>query len=189
MTQAWSGPRHYRIDAPVLTFDVFGAPIGQGNIRHLGKGRPAVHQNAKTLLPWREVITYRAVEAMFGHPCGWPLAKALPISVDLTFTMPKPAAAPKRRRTYPVTRPDIDHLERAVLDALTRAGVWVDDSQVVSVTKRKTYPDEHPQALRVPGVSVSVYVINAEAPSPDGSRELLSGDVNTALPVDTPVGW
>jgi Holliday junction resolvase RusA-like endonuclease len=182
----WPGPCHYRTGASVLAFDAIGPPVGQGAIRHLGKGRPAIHQNAKTLLPWRDVIGYRALAAMRGHPCGWPIAKVLPVAVDLTFTVPKPAVVAERRRTYPVTRPDIDHLERAVLDALTIAGVWVDDSQVVAVSKRKTYPAEHPRALRVPGLSVAVYVINADAP---GGCEAVELAAVRDQPVDNISGW
>jgi Holliday junction resolvase RusA-like endonuclease len=149
----------YRISAPLLEFDALGDPIGQGNIRHLGKGRPAIHQNAKLLLPWRDVVTYCAVEEMRRVGGVWPVAKPAPVGVDLTFTVPKPKSAPKTRRTYPVTRPDIDHLERAVLDALTRAGAWQDDSQVVEVVKRKVYPGEHPLALHTPGVRVRAWLI------------------------------
>jgi hypothetical protein len=47
---------------PWLTLNVLGDPVGQGNIRHLGAGRPAVHQNAKTLLPWRAQIQRDAEE-------------------------------------------------------------------------------------------------------------------------------
>jgi hypothetical protein len=49
---------------PVLSFIAHGNPIGQGNIRHLGAGRPAVHQNAKTLLPWRDTIRHAAIAAI-----------------------------------------------------------------------------------------------------------------------------
>jgi hypothetical protein len=39
-----------------LTVVVPGLPVPQGAIRSLGTGRPSVHANAKSLLPWREQI-------------------------------------------------------------------------------------------------------------------------------------
>jgi len=42
---------------------------------------------------------------------------------------------------YPSKPPDIDKLMRAVLDSLTDAMVWTDDSLVVSVLARKVWVD------------------------------------------------
>ncbi|TRC85834.1 RusA family crossover junction endodeoxyribonuclease [Mesorhizobium sp. WSM4310] len=36
-------------------------------------------------------------------------------------------------------RGDVDNLAMSVLDAMTSAGVWLDDSQVVELTCRKGY--------------------------------------------------
>lgn len=47
-----------------------------------------------------------------------------------------------RRLTQPSVRPDLDKLCRAVLDALTDAGIWHDDSQVCSLSAIKVYADE-----------------------------------------------
>ena len=59
----------------------------------------------------------------------------------------------ERLRRFVTKSPDLDKLERAVLDALT-AVVWVDDSQVAEVDKRKVYADDMP-----PGVNVTVAVL------------------------------
>lgn len=48
---------------------------------------------------------------------------------------------------HPAKKPDIDKLARAVLDALTASGVWLDDSQVVRLECTKVYSQE-------PGVHV-----------------------------------
>ena len=53
------------------------------------------------------------------------------------------------KREYPTVTPDIDKLERAVLDAMTIAGVWGDDSQVVSGTRGKRYADECAPGVRI----------------------------------------
>lgn len=155
---------HYRTNGPWLTLEVLGEPIGQGNIRHLGAGRPAVHQNAKTLKPWRGRVQDAAEEQIAAtiHKGRFPITTE-PVAIDATFTVRKPVAAPKRRQTWPVTRPDVDHLFRAIGDALTAAGVWRDDSQIVELTARKVYPGEHPQALHVPGVVIAVYTVREAA--------------------------
>ena len=77
----------------------------------------------------------------------------------LVFTMPKPASAPKTRKTYPNKKPDGDKLERATFDALTKAGVWVDDARVIGGSWLKVFPNEHPEALAMPGVRIEIEAI------------------------------
>lgn len=80
-----------------------------------------------------------------------------PISLKLIFWLERPKSA--KTRIWPTKKPDIDNLEKAVLDAMnpsyevlrhpvtrkviekvaTFRGFWKDDCQVVEVTKRKLY--------------------------------------------------
>lgn len=86
------------------------------------------------------------------------------VAVDLLFVMPRPKTG---RRVLPAVRPDIDKLTRLVLDALTDAGVIVDDGQVTDLTVRKRYPDaDQPWTLPEPGVRVKV----EPAPDPYGDQ-------------------
>jgi crossover junction endodeoxyribonuclease RusA len=62
-----------------------------------------------------------------------------------------------------VVRPDLDKLVRAVLDALSEAGVWRDDAQVVSVVARKAYGS-------APGLTVEI-VRRESLPSPRVANE------------------
>jgi Holliday junction resolvase RusA-like endonuclease len=80
-----------------------------------------------------------------------------PLSVEVTFTVRKPASAPKRRTTWPAKRPDLDKLLRSTFDGLGTAGAWGDDSQVVEVTARKVYPGEGIDALNVPGAVIRIW--------------------------------
>ena len=146
----------YERGPAVLHAVVHGLPIAQGNISHLGKGRPAIYGNQKLLKPWRQRLHWELRHCVNGI-ADFPLAG--PVAVDITFTMPKPKAAPKKRRTYPITRPDRGKLARAVEDALTEAGVIRDDSQIVDGATRKVFPGEHPLALGSPGAVVYVYMI------------------------------
>jgi crossover junction endodeoxyribonuclease RusA len=73
----------------------------------------------------------------------------VPIRCDLTFYLPRPKShfgtgknaqmLKKSAPTRPTGTPDRDNLDKAVCDAITAAGVWVDDSQVTSGTIRKRY--------------------------------------------------
>lgn len=150
----------YQLFGPVLRIEVRGLPVPQGSIRSLGAGRPSIHSNRERLLPWREQVQHALEDAMvrervFGHQ--FPLEG--PVATDATFTMRKPKSAPKGRRTFPISRPDLDKCLRAVNDAATAAGVWRDDSQVVQSIERKVFPLEAPQALEVPGLYLFVYAI------------------------------
>jgi crossover junction endodeoxyribonuclease RusA len=54
-----------------------------------------------------------------------------PVVVRLDFVMPRPVSTPKRSTPPAIKKPDGDKLERGVWDALSMAGVWGDDSQVI----------------------------------------------------------
>lgn len=136
----------------MIRFAVRGTPVPQGGIRSLGKGRPSVHGNQDTLLPWRSHVQIEAQRARDGAP---PLDG--PVHLEATFTVRKPKSAPKRRTTWPITRPDLSHLVRAIEDACTAAGVWRDDSQITQILTRKVFPGEHPEALDTPGVVIVVH--------------------------------
>jgi crossover junction endodeoxyribonuclease RusA len=86
-------------------------------------------ESSKGLHPWRSDVRSRLLTAD-----GEPVARFTgAVAVHLTFVMPRPASAPKKRTPPAIRRPDLDKLERAVLDAITSARVWDDDSQVIDL--------------------------------------------------------
>lgn len=106
---------------------------------------------------WRDDVKAAAEKAigLTGH-------KAIdgPVRVRMVFTVRKPASAPKRRRTWPATMPDLSKLCRSTEDALTAAGVWKDDARVVEYTRlAKVYPGEDPEAMDVPGARITVELV------------------------------
>jgi crossover junction endodeoxyribonuclease RusA len=123
---------------PVLDVWVPGKPAAQGSKRYLGPGR--VVEQSKNVAPWRSDV--RSVVASRWH--AEPIAVAVRAWLD--FVMPRPSSAPKRFTPNAVKRPDLDKLQRAILDALGSAGVWGDDSQVIDIraTKRLADPGETP---------------------------------------------
>lgn len=164
----------------VADITVYGEPAGQGQISFLGKGRGARHTNEKRLKPWRRDIVIAARGATGAHGfadwagscavCQVPKQKHglyadVPTRAVITITVPKPKTAPKRRRTWPITRSstDIDHHARACLDSLSESGVIKDDSQITELTIRKVYPGEDPEALDQPGATIRLYILTGAA--------------------------
>jgi Holliday junction resolvase RusA-like endonuclease len=90
-----------------------------------------------------------------------------PVLVRLAFYLDRPKShfgAKGLRPTapdFPHKRPDLDHLQRAIFDALTQAGVWMDDSQVVTAHAAKRYCSPT-SALSSPGVIVEVAALPLE---------------------------
>lgn len=147
--------------APHITITVLGQPITQGSKTRSRYGM--YDDNAAKLKPWRAKVKQAALDALHAGQIG---ATAIhrppldgPVLVEVTFTLAKPASAPKRRRTWPIKQRsgDVDKLVRAAFDSLTDAGVWKDDAQVIEVLARKTFPGEHPAALTEPGAVIRVW--------------------------------
>lgn len=141
-----------------LSFVVDGTPIGQGRISFVGKGR-AIHSNHKTLIPWREKIAAEAKAAAARQ--GWNPLDA-PVRLRATFYLDRPKHHRTARGllrsnapTWPAKRPDLDHLLRALGDALTGIA-WYDDSQIVQVRGAKRFCDPA-AAMQTPGVVIEVH--------------------------------
>lgn len=109
-----------------------GQPAPQGSKRHVGHG--IMVESCKQVKPWRSDIRSHLLDAA-GQPLH--VFGDAPVHVSLEFIMRRPKSAPKRTTPPAVKKPDLDKLARAVLDAISSAGVWGDDSQVVSARLKK----------------------------------------------------
>lgn len=173
------------IDRPVLRDDflivgpptdfvitAFGVPAPQGSMTRNTHG--AVYaDNAKTLKPWRSIVTTavrEAIEFEHGTDAELPIhPRGSAVAVRACFTFTRPAnhfgtgrnalvlkdSAPK----WHVVKPDSDKLVRAILDSLKDAGLLGDDCQVVLERGVKTYVTPHhtsPDALQIPGAVIRV---------------------------------
>jgi crossover junction endodeoxyribonuclease RusA len=123
-----------------LVFCVVGEPVTQGSKRAFldGHGRPHTTEvTDKVLRPWRAEVASAALEARQG-------AGTIdgPVAVELTFYLARPASYPKRVR-LPWKGRDVDKLARAVLDSLTTAQVYRDDSRVTDLVVRKRFAAEY----------------------------------------------
>ena len=131
---------------------VAGVPRPQGSKDHVGRGR--LIESSKYVGAWRDLITVH----LLGKRGSF--AQYVPVRVDLLFTVPAPKNLPVHTVVYPTKIPDLDKLVRAVYDAITKAGVWHDDSQAVESHEYKTYPfhalSAHDDAADVPGVRITL---------------------------------
>lgn len=154
-----SGP-HTAPAEGAITITVYGQPKPKGSMKHVGHGRMV--EQLEGSKPWREAVKGAALDARI---CGFTGATPVrrpplegPVVVEIMVTVAKPKSAPKTRETWPITRSsgDSDKHARNVLDALTDAGVFGDDSQVVDVLCRKRYPGQHADTLDIPGAVIRV---------------------------------
>lgn len=103
------------------------------------------------------VMTYHDTKAdSWKHAVqlGWYAAGGFVIddAIDIQLEFVFENKTSHREAIWMQARPDIDNLEKAVLDSLTRAQAWRDDAQVVRMrsTKRYARPEE------IPGVYIEV---------------------------------
>ena len=142
---------------------VEGVPQPQGSSRAFRSGGKIVVTSANPKLKaWRNQIT-EAVrnEADRLGLTGW-VGRAW---LTLTFILPRPAshltskgALTKSAPRQHLSTPDLDKLVRAVGDGITDAGVWRDDSQVISITATKHYSD----AFTDTGASIIIELLDPE---------------------------
>lgn len=128
-----------------LVFDVDGIPVPQGSKR-VANGR-LIDANTAKLKPWRATVTAACADAMRAAGITGPVDG--PVRVKVVFRLPRPkhhyrtgkhAGQLKDGAPYwAATRPDLDKLLRAVLDALTDAGLWHDDAQVAVLHATKEH--------------------------------------------------
>ena len=133
-----------------------GVPAPQGSKRsvpiYAGRGedrtftgRVALLESSKPRVDaWRADVRHAVEAALAGAA---PLDG--PVRLRIAFVLPRPKATPKRRPTpAAVKQPDVDKTARSTADALTSAGAYRDDAQIVelAVTKRIAELDEPPGA-------------------------------------------
>jgi len=118
-----------------VTLTVHGLPQPKGStkaFRAWRSSRIVVTSDNPKVKGWQLAITAAAVQSR-----GRSRAFDGPVSVTCTFALPRPSSYPKRV-VHHVTKPDVDKLARAVLDAL--AGVlFGDDATVTELHATKGY--------------------------------------------------
>jgi crossover junction endodeoxyribonuclease RusA len=126
-----------------MRIEVAGIPAPQGSKRHVGGGRMV--EQSRAVGPWREAVRAETQRAVLLNS-DWYAGTSAASRVAITFRLPKPKSAPARV-LFPVKRPDIDKLARAVLDGLVAGGALADDSQVVDLLVSKRFATTRPGCI------------------------------------------
>ena len=127
-----------------VIISVRGLPIAQGNAKAFVVGKRAVIatgvKQSTPLGAWRSSIATEA-RAIMGTDTTW----TVPVAVTIGFRMPRPKSHFRANGLlkldapdWHTSKPDIDKLTRAVLDALTHV-VIANDSQVGRLKVTKVY--------------------------------------------------
>ena len=116
-----------------------GTPVPQGS-HTVMRGR-LVPVRAKELYAWREAAEAAVRKVL---PDGWDTSGAF--HAFAVFQLPRPKShymkSGRLRKGAPdehTGRPDLDKLQRSLGDALTRAGAFQDDAQIVHWEAWKNY--------------------------------------------------
>lgn len=147
-----------------IVFVIHGEPAPKGSLRCVGQnGKHQLIEDNRRTKPWREQIAQHVAVGSFRA------LKDEPIGVEITSTLPRYAShvdadgnPTAKAPPFPVggRTGDVDKLARLVLDALEDASVVANDSQVVEVLSRKTWPDtDVPDSLDEPGVMIRIYTV------------------------------
>lgn len=131
-----------------IAFTVPGQPVPQGAIRPvIAKGRlRGIHKDGKRLQPWRDAVSWGAVRARDRQSIPFPRPKA--VSLFAVFRMRRPQ---RPKAPWPIVAPDLQHLVRAIEDAMSGI-LYDDDSQIVRLDVRKEYV----KVDQAPGVTIVV---------------------------------
>lgn len=138
-----------------IDFFVAGEPKPKGSTRafYIKKINRVVTTNAnKETKAWESRVAFAAQAHSKGfYEEGW-----LGYDVSLIFVRARPKSLPKRKSLC-ITRPDLDKLVRAILDAIT--GTLIpDDSQVLHIDTGKRYALKDEQ----PGVEIRIEKVREE---------------------------
>lgn len=127
-------------------------------------------ENSKKVAPWRTDVKDAAEKAM--GEVGMTMAFTQPVVLVVTFIFARAKGHYRSGKfaeqlkdsapLYPtsIQKGDIDKLLRSTCDALTAAGVWFDDSQVVRVVSDKTYAK--PPETILSGADITIMTIDGE---------------------------
>lgn len=114
---------------------VNGTPVPQGSkSARVLNGRAIMYEANPALKAWRREVTNAGLRATAHADTMFP--GAVSVTVWAYFTKPRTS-----KRLQPVGKPDIDKVARAILDGLTDAALWIDDSYVVELSIRKDWVD------------------------------------------------
>ena len=125
-----------------LAFTVYGVAMSKGNHRAVqpkGMKFPVITETNRSVASWQQLVAEGASRAIAQLPEGERVLLASGVRVTIAYYLPRPKKFHKRGVfVHHATKPDVDRLQRAILDALT-AVAYHDDKQVTEIIAGKYY--------------------------------------------------
>lgn len=124
-----------------LHITIHGHPATQGSKKAFIRGKKIVLVEMDPKLPeWRDAVTKAAKAAAGPRWEAWDGA----VSVSGTIQLQRPKTS--KFGNQPAGPPDLDKLQRAIGDALTKSKVITDDARITHWDIRKIWADDKPGA-------------------------------------------
>ena len=143
-----------------IEFFVPGAPVGKGRPRAARRGTGVVMFTPEKTAGYEALVAAAASNAMraeAGSLFTGPLEAVLEMRIPIPVSWSKAhKAAALAGAELPTSKPDIDNVVKAILDACNGV-VFRDDAQVVMLVATKAFADE-------PGVRVVIREVQNERP-------------------------
>jgi crossover junction endodeoxyribonuclease RusA len=122
-----------------------GSPAAQGSKKAFIRGKKIALVEMNEKLPgWRAAV--EAAARLAAGPTWAPIDAAVSIRGEIRLRKPKTTKYPDA----PAGAPDLDKLQRAIGDALTKSNVIKDDARIVHWNIRKVWADN------VPGADITI---------------------------------
>lgn len=141
-------------DVALFSFMVLGTPVGKGRPRFRRRGKHVQTYTPQNTAEWEQEIGEQLGVALArmrsaGLLKGIELPLAGRLGLSLRFNVAKPASAPKGEQ-HRLKKPDLDNLDKAVLDALEAIQFIDDDKTVTDMSSCKRYASEdHPEGVEI----------------------------------------
>lgn len=136
---------------------VEGEPKAQPRARAFSRGGKARMYDPGTANFWKRLVAHE----LRSHRPDVPIST--PVLMTMEFYLPRPQRLMRAKDpSCPLPakgKPDIDNLEKAVMDALTDDGWWTDDSIVVACSASKLF---HAKGAS-PGMQISIWALDEES--------------------------
>lgn len=130
-----NAPYHAAKSPAGIVFEAFapGIPKGQPRPRAFARGGKVAVYDPGTAEGWKSAVAIACQELAQRQLTG-------ALSVILEFYLPRPKGHLRKDGSlkplaplWHISKPDLDNLAKAVLDALTAIGAWQDDRQVAQL--------------------------------------------------------
>lgn len=156
-----------------LTIIVQGKPRPQprakGRLVKLADGsRRFIFYTPSSVQRWRGILAVTFKKFLLENKDS--IMPSKPVSVSMTFIFRRPRKHYSSKNVlkpdaplFVSKRPDLDNLEKAVLDMLKNVGFYNDDSQVVSISSSKLYYTPNSSPVKE-GVAINISYLDDSLP-------------------------